>query len=102
MNLPAPGFYQHYKHDPSGPLHNYMYEVVGWARNTEDKTFTVLYRPLYENDWFEPATYQSRPLDMFTEEVEKNGEQLPRFKLITDQVLISELIAARDRMYPVG
>ncbi len=46
MNAPEPCFYRHYKHEPSGARHNYFYEVVGLARDTENKGFYVLYRPL--------------------------------------------------------
>ena len=100
MHIPQNGFYIHYKHDPSGPAHNYMYEVVGLARNTEDKTFSVLYRPLYENDWFAPASFQSRPLDIFFETVEREGGRVPRFSLVTDHALADELAAVRNEMYP--
>lgn len=99
MNIPQKGFYIHYKHDPLGVLHNYTYEVVGIGRNTEDKTYTVLYRPLYESDFMPPADLQSRPLDMFLEDVEKEGIKIPRFKLITDPNLISELENVRSVMY---
>lgn len=99
MQIPKKGFYIHYKHDPQGAPNNYTYEVVGIARNTEEKTYTVLYRPLYENDWFKPADYQSRPLDMFNEEVEKDGKMTPRFQLITDTEKVSELENIRVKMY---
>lgn len=77
-----------------------MYEVVGLARNTEDKTFSVLYRPLYENGWFAPASFQSRPLDMFFENVEQEGDRVLRFSLVTDPALVNELAAVRNEMYP--
>jgi hypothetical protein len=99
MRIPENGFYIHYKHDPSGEPHNYAYEVVGLARNTEDKSYSVLYRPLYENDWFAPASYQARPLEMFMEEVQKDGNRVPRFRKITDPALISELEKVRMQMY---
>ena len=99
MNIPENGFYVHYKHDPSGEPYNYMYEVAGIARNTEEKTYSVLYRPLYKNDWFPPSTYQSRPIDMFMENVERDGEIIPRFKRVTDPVLIAELESVREEMY---
>lgn len=98
-HFPEKGFYIHYKHDPSGPLNNYIYEVVGIGRNTEDKTYTVLYRPVYENDWMTPADLQSRPLDMFLDTVEKDGASIPRFDLITDMDKISELRQISGRMY---
>jgi hypothetical protein len=98
MEIPERGFYIHYKHDPAGPAHNYTYEVVGLARNSEDKSYFVLYRPLYENDWLKPADYQARPLEMFMEDVEKDGVQVKRFTKITDPVVIRELEAVRDRI----
>ena len=99
--FPEKGFYRHYKHDTSGPLHNYTYEVVGIGRNTEDNILTVLYRPLYESDWMPPADYQSRPLDMFMGVVQKNGVEVSRFSKITDGQIISELEQVRKRMYKV-
>lgn len=92
----------HYKHDPNVMLHDHVYEVVGLARNTEEKNYSVLYRPLYENDWFSPAKYQSRPLDMFIETVENDGEVIPRFRHIKDPVLVKKLTEVSQRMYPEG
>lgn len=100
MNLPPKGFYIHYKHDPNGKPYNYMYEVVGIGRNTEDKTLTVLYRPLYESEWMPPADLQSRPLDMFMEDVTKDGVTVPRFRRVTGPELVAELEEIRDKMYP--
>ncbi len=96
--VPEKGFYYHYKHDPA-VLNDHAYEVVGLARNTEDKSFLVLYLPLYENDWFVPATHQARPLEMFMENVTKDGKTFPRFARIMDQKIVTELSAIRDRMY---
>ncbi|MES2953097.1 MAG: DUF1653 domain-containing protein [Patescibacteria group bacterium] len=99
LKLPEKGFYQHYKHDPTGPENNYMYEVVGIGRNTEEKTLTVLYRPLYRSEWMPPADYQSRPLEMFTGSVEKDGSTTPRFTKITDPELTEKLTEIRGSMY---
>ena len=99
MKVPANGFYYHYKHDPRGPFNNYSYEVIGIARHTEEKTFTVLYRPLYVNDWFKPADYQARPLDMFNENVTKDGQVIARFQQITDPELIAKLQKIKAQMY---
>lgn len=93
------GFYYHYKHDPNGALNNYSYEVAGIARNTEDKSYAVLYRPLYKSDWFSPADYQARPLAMFMETIEKDGLQIPRFSLITDKTVLSELRKIKKEIY---
>jgi hypothetical protein len=78
-----------------------MYEVVGIARQTEDESLMVLYRPLYESIWMPPADYQVRPLEMFVGEVEVGGVRLPRFTLITEPELISQLEKVRDEKYPV-
>lgn len=97
--IPEKGFYVHYKHNPEGDPYNYMYEVVGIGRNTEEKTYTVLYRPLYKNDWLPPADYQSRPYDMFIDKVQKDGVTMPRFKRITDSGLLSELMTKKTELY---
>ena len=99
MDIPANGFYVHYKHDSTRGPHDHMYEVVGVARNTEDKTFLVLYRPLYENDWFAPALYQARPNEMFMGTIQKDGQVMNRFRKIFDPVLIADLEDARNKLY---
>ena len=96
--FPEKGFYYHYKHDSAGLVNNYAYEVTGFARHTEDKSFFVLYVPLYEADWFKPADFQARPLAMFIESVEKNGTTVPRFTKITEPDIIAELAVIRERM----
>ena len=99
MELPKKGFYYHYKHDPLKEFNNYSYEVIGIGRNTEEETYTVLYRPLYESEWMKPADYQSRPLEMFMENVNLDGVAMPRFRLATDPELIKKLEDVRKRMY---
>jgi hypothetical protein len=98
MNIPEKGFYYHYKHTGDS-VNNYAYEVIGVGRNTEENTFTVLYRPLYESDWMPPADFQSRPLDMFMGQVEKEGKTFPRFSKITDQKIVAELLEIKRSMY---
>ena len=53
-NLPEPGFYYHFKHDPDGPVNNYAYYIYGVGHHTEDDcrpedAFMQVYRPLYED-----------------------------------------------------
>lgn len=96
--MPERGFYYHYKHTEDS-INNYAYEVIGVGRNTEENTFTVLYRPLYESDWMKPADYQSRPLEMFLENVTKEGKTFPRFVKITDEKIIEELQRIKKEMY---
>ncbi len=100
MTIPEKGFYVHYKHDPSGVKHNYMYEVIGIARDSEEKKYVVLYRPLYESSYMSPADYTARPLEMFLEHIKKDDfGTVPRFRLITDPDLIEELEVVKANMY---
>lgn len=64
-----PGKYLHYK--------GQEYEVEGVARHSETEEQLVVYRPLYGDRglWV-------RPLEMFIEQVEHDGEQRPRFKFV--------------------
>ena len=103
---PRSGFFYHYKHDPSGPVNNYAYEVIGPGHHTEEgcrpeDAFMMSYRPLYESAF----VYQlgkindHRPLAMWMGTVEKDGETIPRFRRIEDPVVIAELTTVRERMY---
>ncbi|MFT5938462.1 MAG: hypothetical protein ACI8R9_000570 [Paraglaciecola sp.] len=62
----TPGIYRHYKGND--------YEVIGVAKHSEDETQLVVYRPLYG-----AGDLWVRPLDMFVENVEIDGQSLPRF-----------------------
>lgn len=100
----APGFYYHYKHDPSSEINNYAYEVFGVGSHTEKEEsspdkYVVVYRPLYESSYGNDM-YAIRPYDMFIEDVVKDGVAVPRFRLITDDGVIEQLTVIRDRMYP--
>jgi hypothetical protein len=101
MQIPEKGFYKHYKHNPLGEFGNYIYEVVGIARHTEEKTYMVLYRPVYMNDWMGECDYQARPLEMFVENVEKDGKVVPRFEKIIDDGIIEKLEQIKVGMYKV-
>ena len=66
------GKYRHYKGND--------YEVIGVARHSEDESQLVVYRPLYGDRglWV-------RPLSMFCEEIEVNGQRVPRFAYVGEQ-----------------
>ena len=64
-----PGRYRHFK--------GQEYAVLGVARHSETGELLVVYRPLYGQ-----GTLWVRPFPMFTEEVEHNGQRLPRFSYI--------------------
>jgi hypothetical protein len=110
QRVPEPGFYYHYKHDPNGPINNYAYEVIGVGFHTEDNArpgeeHFLIYRPLYEASVYKASKelglpcFDSRPLQMWMEEVEKEGKKFPRFKKITDQLIIKELEQIRKELY---
>lgn len=64
-----PGKYRHYKGGE--------YAVEGVARHSESEELLVVYRPLYGERglWV-------RPLEMFIEQVEHDGELRPRFEFV--------------------
>jgi hypothetical protein len=66
---PTPGLYRHYK----GP----EYRVFGVAKHSETEEEVVVYQALYGEFglWV-------RPLSMFLESVEVDGEPVPRFALV--------------------
>lgn len=65
------GIYQHYKGN--------MYEVIGEANHSETLEKMVVYKALYGEGelWVRPAF-------MWEEQIELNGEIMPRFKLIKE------------------
>ena len=64
-----PGLYRHYK----GP----QYRVFSVAQHSETEEYVVFYQALYGDYgmWV-------RPLTMFQETVEVDGERVPRFALV--------------------
>ncbi|GAC24508.1 conserved hypothetical protein [Paraglaciecola mesophila KMM 241] len=68
----AVGKYRHYKGND--------YEVIGVAKHSENESELVVYRPMYGERglWV-------RPLSMFKETVEVNGQTVPRFRLIESE-----------------
>src|SRR6185295_19361519 len=104
--VPEPGFYYHYKHVTDGPVNNYAYEVMNVGYHTEgdcrpEDAVMVVYRPLYP----EAAVYKAgkafdlRPLEMFMEQVTKDGQTFPRFTKITDALVVTQLQECQRQMY---
>lgn len=74
----TPGWYQHYK--------GQYYQVLGLVQHSEENQPYVLYQPLYGEQklWV-------RPLQMFTEQVQVDGQWLERFRKV--EQLPAELMA---------
>ncbi len=74
------GKYQHYKGN--------SYEVLGVAKSSENKDENfVIYKQLYDGPEFPMGTLWVRPKEMFFEQVEINGQKVPRFKFIRENLL---------------
>ncbi len=69
-----PGKYQHYK----GPF----YEVIETCHHSETLEKLVVYRSLYECEIYGENALWVRPLTMFLETVEVNGEAIQRFRKV--------------------
>ena len=67
-----------YKHFKGGE-----YEVVGVAKHSESLDVMVIYKPLYPLEDGEMETWV-RPIEMFFDTKELNGETVPRFTLLGD------------------
>lgn len=70
-DLITPGRYRHYK--------GQYYDVYEVATHSEDESLLVVYRPCYG----EKALWV-RPLTMFIESVNLDGNRVPRFEYIGD------------------
>ena len=73
---PNTGVYEHYKSTPE--VRRY-YQVLGFARHTETEEIMAVYIPLYVTPEHTGLRLQVRPLHIFKETVEFNGETVPRF-----------------------
>lgn len=76
-NTLKPGVYKHYKGN--------LYEVIAVARHSETEEKLVVYKALYgdRGTWL-------RPLDMFCEKVEIDGEAVSRFEFIEESQASSD------------
>lgn len=69
MTDPTPGQYEHFKGAP--------YEVLGVARHSETDEALVVYRQGYGD-----RALWVRPVAMFTERVQRDGYDGPRFRRV--------------------
>lgn len=68
-----PGIYQHYK--------GHKYRVFGVAKHSEALEDFVICEALYQN---EVSKLWARPLGLFCDDVEIDGQYSPRFKFISE------------------
>ena len=68
------GRYRHFK--------GKEYEVIGIAHHSESLEELVVYRALYDSEEFGKNALWARPVEMFTETVERNGKDVKRFEYI--------------------
>jgi hypothetical protein len=66
-----------YQHTKSGKL----YKVLGIAKHSETLEDLVVYETLYDNP---RSKLWVRPKAMFLEEIELNGQKVPRFTFIEE------------------
>jgi len=59
-----------------------MYEVIGIGRHSETLEEFVVYKALYNSSEYGNESIWLRPIEMFKEKVEVNGEIVLRFKFI--------------------
>jgi hypothetical protein len=72
-----PGIYRHYK--------GKEYEILGVGHHSETLDPLVIYRALYDTKEFGNNSLWARPLDLFLEEVDLNGQKVPRFEYLGDK-----------------
>lgn len=91
-------YYFHFKHfiHPSSDPFFHSYKVIGIAGDAHNNQYhnkSVIYVPTFEGNFTKKrkVTCYSRPLAEFTEIVEAEGGSMPRFSLITDSEIISQL-----------
>lgn len=89
-------YYYHYKHDPEQGLLDHCYQVAGVAKHTETEELMVAYKPMYLDTDNRTKTFFTevgadmavRPLEMWSESVEWQGQTVPRFRELADEELI--------------
>ncbi|MDR3491866.1 MAG: DUF1653 domain-containing protein [Gammaproteobacteria bacterium] len=66
-----------YRHSKTGKL----YQVIGLALHSETLEEMVVYKALYHCEGFDDNQLWVRPKKMFLENIEHNGQTMPRFRL---------------------
>ncbi len=74
--VPTGALFEHYK--------GKRYKILGVARHTETLEMCVVYQALYDSPEF--GDVWVRPLEMFLENVTIDGEEKPRFRMLSEAV----------------
>lgn len=74
MELIQSGIYRHYK--------GKLYRVIGIAKHSETLDDMVVYQALYDSEECGNHTLWVRPLPMFLETIESDGQKIPRFEYL--------------------
>jgi hypothetical protein len=80
---PQIGVYEHYKSTAEDKRY---YQVLGFARHTENEEVLAVYIPLYVIPEHTGLRLQVRPLDMFIEDIDHNGVIVPRFRYVGSEL----------------
>lgn len=72
-----PGLYRHFK--------GKLYQVSGCCRHSETLEWMVIYQGLYNSEDFGDKPVFVRPYDLFIQDIEVEGNKVPRFSYIGDQ-----------------
>ncbi len=76
--LSLAGIYEHYKSTPKEPKYYLVSSVI---ENTETGECFAIYEALYGTG---EICVLARPMEMFTEKVEVNGQTIPRFRFVAN------------------
>jgi len=70
------GKYQHFK--------GKFYQVLHLAKHSETQEWLVIYKPLYKDEQNNELGIWARPLAMFNETIERDGNTIKRFNYVSD------------------
>ncbi len=79
--------WSHWRHYKSTGGENHTYEVIGIAVHSETEESMVIYRPLYpvsRDSWAYGYDYVTRPLSLWYDIVEYEGQKIQRFIEISE------------------
>ena len=68
-----------------------LYQIIGIGRHTETLETMVVYKALYFDSKFGNQAIWIRPMTMFLETVESQGQMVPRFTLLSQLPPLTEM-----------